>query len=75
MKLIFSFIVLILFSSLGTPVFAFIYWRNDTQFKFSRDGGRLTKCYYQWVSQEVDCPIWFGCMTQTSIIQSHSYLI
>ena len=56
LKLTFSLIALTLFSSLGAPASAFIYWRNDTQFKFSRDGARLTKCYYQWVSQVVDCP-------------------
>jgi len=56
MKVTLSFIALMLFPSFGDPAFAFIYWRNDTEFKFSRDWDRLTKCYYQWVSQEVDCP-------------------
>lgn len=51
-----SLIALTIFTSLGTPAFAFIYWRNDTEFKFNRNGGSLTKCYYQTVSQVIRCP-------------------
>lgn len=41
---------------IGEPAFAQIYWRNDTEFSFTRNGNRLSKCFYQWVSQEIECP-------------------
>lgn len=39
---------------------AFIFWRNDTEFKFRRNGSNVEKCFYQWVGQEIECPpnIW-----------------
>jgi hypothetical protein len=41
---------------IGEPAVAQVYWRNDTEFKFTRNDNRLSKCFYQWVSQEVECP-------------------
>ena len=43
-------------SLFGEPVKVQIYWRNDTNFQFTRDGDRLYKCFYQWVDQVIECP-------------------
>ena len=44
----------------GEPGYAQVYWRNDTEFSFTRSGNNVSKCFYQWVSQEIECPknIW-----------------
>jgi hypothetical protein len=41
---------------IGEPAMAQVYWRNDTNFRFTRNGSRLSQCFYQWVSQEIECP-------------------
>jgi hypothetical protein len=36
------------------------YWRNDTEFRFARNGNRVSECFYQWDHQAIECPkdIW-----------------
>jgi hypothetical protein len=41
---------------IGEPAAAQVYWRNDTEFRFTQNDNRLSKCFYQWVSQEIECP-------------------
>jgi len=48
--------VLIAALIIGEPVVAQVYWRNDTKFSFTRNDNRLSKCFYEWVDQEVECP-------------------
>ena len=54
MKICSSLIALTIFTALGSPAFAYTYWRNDTEFRFIYNGGSLTECYYR--GQVIDCP-------------------